>query len=177
MVAGIQAGTDVGTPATFKGINTTGLDHTDYNERTQSDQAISSGLLPLESRDTGGFRVVVHNTTYNQDANFVFNRAHVLEAADNVAYNLRQQLEAIFVGQKAATGTALAIRNAVVSIMTQFLDADIIVGDDSNDGLGYKNLTVNLTGNTANIDLILTPVQSIDFALATITLDDIRQSA
>jgi hypothetical protein len=177
IVAGIQAGTPVGTPATFKGINTNGVRHSDYNSKTQVDLAIDDGLLPLEERDEGGFRVVVHNSTYSVDANFVYNRPSVLEAADYVAYNLRKQLEAIYVGTKARTGSAVSIKNSVVSIMTAFLNEDIIVGDDTNDGLGYKDLIVTVSGNTAFIDITITPVQGIDFILARITLDDIRQSA
>jgi hypothetical protein len=177
MVAGIQAGTEVGTPATFKFVNANAIRHQDYNSKTQADLAIDAGLLPLEEADSGGFRVVVHNTTYGVDANFVFNRVSVVEAADYVAYNLRQQLEAIFIGNKAATGTAQAIKNTVVSIMDSFLRADIIVGDDTNDKLGYKDLVVSLSGNTAYIDVTITPVQGVDFILNRITLDNIRQSA
>ncbi len=177
IVAGIQAGTPVGTPATFKFINANGIDHQDYNAKTQIDLAIQQGLTPLEEVDSGGFRVVVHNTTYSKDANFVFNRVSVLEAADTVAYNLRQQLEAIFVGEKARTGSAQAIYNTVVAIMSTFLNDEIIVGDDTNGGLGWKNLTVTINGNVANVDITITPVQGIDFVLNRITLDNIRQTA
>lgn len=177
IVAGIQAGTDVGTPATFKGINVNGIQHQDYNSKTQVDLAIAAGLLPLEERDSGGFRVVVHNSTYSVDQNFVYNRPSVLEAADTVAYNLRQQLEAIYTGNKARTGTAEAIKNTTIAIMQTFLDGDIIVGDDTNEGKGFKDLTVKVIGNTAELDVTITPVQGIDFILATITLDNIRQTA
>jgi hypothetical protein len=177
MLAGIQSGTDVGTPATFKGINASGIKHQDYNSKTQIDLAIDAGLLPLEQRDTGGFRVVVHNTTYGLDANFVYNRVSVLYAADYVAYNMRQQLEAIFVGDKVRTGSAVAIKNTVISIMSLFLKDEIIVGDDTNDGLGWKDLVVTINGNTAYVDITVTPVQGIDFILNRITLDNIRQSA
>ena len=177
MVAGIQAGTEVGTPATFKFVNANAIKHQDYNSKTQIDLAIDAGLLPLEEADSGGFRVVVHNTTYGIDPNFVWNRVSVIEAADYVAYNLRQQLEAIFIGNKAATGTAQAIKNTVISIMDSFLRANIIVGDDTNDNLGFKNLLVTVNGNTAVVDITVTPVQGVDFILNRITLDNIRQSA
>jgi hypothetical protein len=177
MVAGIQAGTPVGTPATFKRINANGIMHNDYNSKTQIDLAIDAGLIPLEELETGGFRVVVQNSTYGVDPNFVYNRPSVLYAADYVAYNLRQQLEAIFIGEKAKTGTAEAIKNTVISIMSSFLSEEIIVGDDTNDKLGWKDLLVTIAGNTAKVDITITPVQGIDFVLATITLDDIRQSA
>lgn len=177
IVAGIQAGTDAGTPTTYKRINANSIAHTDYNQKTQVELAIDAGLTPLEELDQGGFRVVVGNTTYVKDANFVFNRMSVLEAADTVAFNLRQQLEDIFVGDKVRTGTAESIKNTVISIMTNFRNAELIVGDDTNDGLGFKDLVVQITGNTAEIDITITPVQGVDFILNRITLDNIRQSA
>jgi hypothetical protein len=177
LLAGIQAGTPVGTPATFKLINVNGIRHASYNPKTQVNLAIDAGLLPLEERDQGGFRVVVQNSTYSSDANFVYNRPSVLAAADTVAYNLRQQLEDIFCGNKARTGTADAIRNTIIGIMTTFLNDELIVGDDTNAGLGWKDLTVTIDGNAALIDVVITPVQGIDFILATITLDNIRQTA
>ena len=177
MVAGIQAGTEVGTPTTFKFVNANSIRHQDYNSKTQVDLAIDAGLTPLEQADNGGFRIVVGNTTYGIDANFVWNRMSVIEAADYVAYNLRQQLETIFVGNKGATGTATSIKNTIISIMDSFLRANIIVGDDSNKQLGFKDLVVTLSGNTAMIDITITPVQGVDFVLARMTLDNVRQSA
>lgn len=177
IVAGMQAGMPVGTPATFKRMNVNGIKHAQYNPKTQVDLAIDAGLLPLESVDSGGFRVVVQNSTYSTDANFVYNRPSVLAAADEVAYNLRNQLENIYVGTKAKTGTADSIRNSVIAIMTTFLDEELIVGDDTNDKLGWKDLTVVLDGNCAIIHITITPVQGVDFVLANITLDNLRQSA
>lgn len=177
ILAGVQAGTAPGTPSTFKFININGITHTDYNDKTQQDLAIDAGLTPIERPDSGGFRIVVGNTTYSRDANFVFNRVSVLEAADTVAFNLRQQLEAIFVGEKVRTGTAEAIRNTTISIMDTFLSDELIVGDDTNDGKGFKDLTVTIDGNTAILDVTITPVQGVDFVLATIRLDNIQQSA
>lgn len=177
ILAGIQSGTPIGTPATFKQINAAGVDHADYNQKTQVDLAIANGLIPLENVDSGGIRVVVQNSTYSTDANFVFNRPSVLAAADNVAYNLRANLEAIFVGEKARTGSAEAIKNAVIAVMSTFLSNEIIVGDDTNNGLGWKDLLVTINGNVANVQITITPVQGIDFILNRITLDNIRQSA
>lgn len=177
IIGGIQAGTPVGTPATFKMINANGIRHQDYNSKTQIDLAITNGLLPLEEVDSGGIRVVVQNATYSKDANFVFNRPSVLAAADNVAFNLRANLESIFVGEKARTGSAEAIKNAVIAVMSTFLQNEIIVGDDTNNGLGWKDLLVTITGNVAIVEITITPVQGIDFVLNKITLDNIRQSA
>lgn len=177
LVAGIQAGTPVGTPATFKLINASSIRHQDFNPKTQAELAIDNGLLALEAVDSGGFRVVVQNSTYSKDANFVFNRPSVLAAADTVAFNLRAQLEEIFVGEKARTGSAEAIKNTVIAIMSRFLSDELIVGDDTNNNLGWKDLIVTINGDVANVEITITPVQGIDFILNKITLDNIRQTA
>ena len=134
-------------------------------------------MTPFEERDQGGFRCVVHNTTYGADANFVCNRVSVLEAADFVAFNMRQQLEAIYIGNKVTTTLAIDIVNTITAIMETFLNAQIIVGDDTNNGLGFKDLVVNVNGNVVTIDITITPVQGVDFILNRIVLDTIRQSA
>lgn len=188
LVAGIQAGAAVGEPATFKYINALGIKHVKkqgvtptalelFNPATQFNQAIDNGLLIVEKPATGGIRIVLHNATYSKDDNFVYNRPSVLGAAFYVSFDLRNFLETTFVGTKAKTGTAVSISNAIKSKMTYYLRDDIIVGDDTNDLLGYKNLTVTLIGNTALVDITITPVQGIDFILATIRLDNIRQSS
>lgn len=177
MLAGIQAGTEVGTPATFKIVNALGVSHQDYNSKTQVELAIDAGLLPLEVAPAGGIRVVVHNSTYGRDPNFVYNRPSVLAASDYVAQNLRDQLEAMYVGSKVSSTFATDLRDSIVSIMGSFLRAQIIVGDDTNNGLGFKDLLVTVNGNIAYVDVTITPVQGVDFILNRITLDTITQSA
>ncbi|GAF75159.1 unnamed protein product, partial [marine sediment metagenome] len=51
------------------------------------------------------------------------------------------------------------------------LDAEIIVGDDTNNGLGYKGLSVRVEGSIIYVDITITPVPGIDFILATITVN------
>jgi len=175
--AGMQAGAPIGEPMTFKYINVAGIRHEDFDPVAEVDDAIDSGVLFAEQPDSGGFRVVVGNTTYGRDANFVYNRISVLYVADTVAYNLRQQLEAIFVGVSAAIADAPSIKNTVISILNTFRAAGLIVGDDTNDGTGFKNLSVTIEGNVAYVDVTITPAQGIDFILPTIQLDTIRQAA
>jgi len=83
----------------------------------------------------------------------------------------------VFTGTKARTGTAEAIANFIRNRMSTYKAEDIIVGDDLNDGLGYKNLRVQVEGNTVIINVSVTPVQGIDFILPTIFLANIQQSA
>lgn len=188
LIAGLQAGSEVGEPATYKYVNAYGIKHLKttgtvpgstelFTPETMYNQAIDNGLSHFEVPPSGGVRLVLHNTTYSKDANFVYNRAHVLEAAHNVAYNLRVQLESTFTGTKSKTGTAQSIRNYVINSLETFLTSNIIVGTDDNDGLGWSNLTVTISGSTASIDVTIWPVQGIDFQLISITLDNIRQTA
>jgi len=179
LVAGLQAGSEVGEPTTFKFANCNGLRVKDgsWDPKVDFDEMIEAGVTFLEPVDAGGFRVVVGNTTYSKDGSFVYNRVSVVEAAGFVAFDLRQNLEAVFTGTKAKTGSAGAIANFITARTQEYLDADVIVGDDNNDGKGFKDLTVVLEGNTAAINITITPVQGIDFMLPTIYLADIRQSA
>jgi hypothetical protein len=179
LAAGMRSGSEVGEPLTFKFANLVDLraPALDFDPLVDFEEFIDAGVMLLEPVDTGGFRFIVDNTTYGKDANFVYNRGSVVEAAGFVAYDLRKTLEDVFTGTKAKTGEAENIASFIRDKMDQYLEADILVGDDDNEGLGFKNLSVSLTGNRATIDISVTPVQGIDFILPTIYLQDIKQSA
>lgn len=181
ILAGLRAGAEVGEPLTYKFINVNGIRVADgsWNPRKDFNEMIEAGCWIVEPMDNGGFRTVVGNTSYGIDPSFVWNRESVVQAAGYIAYDLRFNLELEFTGRKAKTGTATAIANFIKARMTALLEADIIVGDDLNEGLGYyaKTMSVVVEGSTAAISIAVTPVQGIDFILPTIYLSDIRQSA
>lgn len=177
IAAGMQAGALVGEPMTFKYINVYGIRHADFDPATQYDDAIDNGILFAEQPARGGFRIVLGNTTYSASDNFAYNRISVMYSADTVAYNSRQQLESIYVGVNSAFADAQSIKNTVIAIMQTFLAAGIIKGDDTNGQKGYKNLTVRIEGNVARVGITITPAQGVDFVLADIVLDTIRESA
>lgn len=179
IAAGQRCGAEVGEPLTAKLVNVNSVRVQDgsWNPRKDYAEMIEAGCMILEPLDGGGYRWVVGNTTYSVDGSFVWNRESVVQAAGYVAYDLRFNLELTFTGTKAKTGAAEAIANFIKNRMAAYLEADIIVGDDDNEGLGFKNLSVSVQGNTAIINVSVTPVQGIDFLLPTIYLSDIRQSA
>jgi len=179
IAAGLRAGAEVGEPLTFKIVNVNNIRVADgsWNPKKDYAEMIEAGATILEPLDSGGFRIVLGNTTYGADPNFVWNRESVVQAAGFIAYDLRFNLELVFTGTKARTGTAEAIANFIKSRMTTYLEADITVGDDLNEGLGYSKLGVSVQGNTALINISVTPVQGVDFILPTIYLADIRQTA
>jgi len=91
---------------------------------------------------------------------------------------MRKSLEDKFVGTKnLGVATQDAIESEVAALMADFLRSDIIVGDDSNGGIGFKALNVRIEGNAVLIDITITPVQGIDFIFTNISIDNIRVAA
>jgi hypothetical protein len=140
----------------------------DFDPDLQSDDAIQAGITFMEAPQTGGFRVVVDNTTYGRDNNFVFNRANVLYAADIVAFNFRNALENIYIGRKNTVGVS-DIAGTASSILTGFLQQGITVST-SDAPQGFKNLTVEIDGNVIKVNVIIKIVEGIDFILSEITI-------
>ena len=140
----------------------------DFDPDLQSDDAIQAGLTFMEAPQTGGFRVVVDNTTYGRDGNWVWNRGNVLYAADIVAFNFRTALEARFVGRKN-TVSATDVTSFASSILSTFLAQGITVST-ADAPQGYKQLTARIEGNTIYVSCVIKLVEGIDFVLADITV-------
>jgi hypothetical protein len=188
LLAGARGGSPIGNPMTFKYFNMSGIRQTgqpmstaeqdivtDFDPDVQYDDAIQNALTFWEAPQTGGFRLVVDNTTYNKDGNWVYNRGNVLYAADVLAYDFRNQLENIYVGLKN-TVSAAEIKSTCEAILTTYLAQGITVStaDAKN---GFKQLVVQINGNTVNISVIVKLVEGIDFVLADITLQRASQTA
>jgi hypothetical protein len=181
MLAGARGGAPIGEPMTFKFLNCSGIRHTaqpmstpdeniviDFDPDLQSDEAIQSGLTFLENPQTGGFRVVVDNTTYGRDGNFVWNRGNVVYAADIVAFNFRNSLEAVFVGKKNTVSVADVV-GVASTILNGFLTQGITVSTPDAPQ-GFKSLVVRIEGNTIFVEVTIKIVEGIDFVLSEITI-------
>jgi len=188
LLAGARGGSPIGNPMTFKFFNMSGIRQTgqaistneqniiiDFDPDTQYNDAINAGITFWEAPQTGGFRVVVDNTSYGKDGNWVYNRAHVLYAADILAFDFRSQLENIYIGLKN-TVTAAEIKSTCESILTTYLAQGITVST-SDAKNGFKQLTVKINGNTVNVGVVVKLVEGIDFVLADISLQRASQTA
>ncbi|CAN5950521.1 unnamed protein product [Sphagnum jensenii] len=188
LLAGARGGSPIGLPMTFKYFNCSGIRQTaqpmttpealivnDFNPQTQYDDAIANGITFWEKPLTGGYRLVVDNTTYGADGNWVYNRANVQYAADVLAYDFRSQLENIYIGVKN-TVSASEVKTTCDSILSSYLAQGITVST-SDAPSGYKQLVVQIVGNTINISVTVKLVEGIDFILATITLQRASSSA
>jgi len=188
LLAGARSGAPVGTPMTFKFLNCSGIRQTaqsmsvpeqdiviDFDPDTQYEDAIQNGITFLEAPQTGGFRVVVDNTTYGKDANWVYNRGNVLYAADVLAYDFRNQLENIYVGVKN-TVKATEVKSVCEAILATYLSQGITVSTPDAAG-GFKQLVVTIDGNTIRVSVVVKLVEGIDFVLAEITLQRAQSQA
>ena len=188
MVAGARCGSPIGTPLTFKYMNISGLRHTaqamstpeqdivtDFDPDLQYDEAIQAGVTFLEAPQSGGYRIVVDNTTYNKDGNWVKNRGNVQYAADVLAYDFRNQLENIYVGSKN-TISAAEVKGTCESILATYLAQGITVGTPSAPN-GFKSLVARIEGNTIYVNVVVVLVEGIDFVLAEITLSRAQSEA
>jgi len=187
MLAGMRLGTDVGTPLTHKYLNCSGIGHVvnpdtglstgDFDPAMDLDTAIDAGMTFAE-KASGGYRVVVDNTTYGKDQSFVFNRGSVMQASQFVAKTIRETAELVFVGTKVSNGSAASIKSVLRSKLIELNKANIITGsDDAPQGFVEKTFTVTIQGNTASVSVEVKPVQGLDFILIEFTLGDIKQSA
>lgn len=182
MVAGMRSGAVVGLPLTFKFFNISGLRHTnsildevpadvviDFEPRTDYDGAIDAGLTFLENPSSGGYRMVVDNTTYTQDDNWVYNRMATLHASDVVTYDFRTRLENAIVGHRNTDFTVVSIRSLCESLLTGYKGQGLL-GSTTTAPNGFSNLSIVLSGNTVAVDATVVLVEGIDFVLSTITL-------
>ena len=188
LLAGARGGSPVGNPMTFKYFNMSGIRQTaqamstaeqdiviDFDPDTQYDNAIQAGITFWEAPQTGGYRLVVDNTTYGKDGNWVYNRGNVLYAADVLAFDFRSQLENIYVGLKN-TVSAAEIKSTCEAILSTYLAQGITVST-SDAKNGFKQLVVQINGNTVNVSVVVKLVEGIDFVLADITLQRASQTA
>lgn len=165
LAAGMQAGSPVGTSLTRKYVDVLDtVGHSSYNIQDDSDELIDSGLLMLQYKDSVGWRWLRNVTTYLIDDNPAYTEAAVNEAVNFTAYNIRTVLEAAL-GRKAFSGTANAIADLVVEVLTQLSDPNGQFAITA-----WRNLTVEIVGDVAKVDVEVQPVESVNFVTTTLHL-------
>jgi hypothetical protein len=187
MVGGARLGVEVGEPLTYKyfgvaGIGhyvnkTTGIAAGDFDPLIDFDDAIDAGLTFLEP-SRGAFRMVVDNTTYGADANFVYNRGSVVQAVQYVARTIRNDAELAFVGKKNAIADANAIKSRIRSRLDELFVAKILTASEQAPrGYNEDTFVVNLEGSTASVEVEIVPVAGMEFIQISFTLSEARQTA
>ena len=172
ILAGMQAGTEVGEPLTFKYLRSNDLTYPntlDPKDVSVSNQLLLSGILFAEPVQGKGFRVVRNLSTYTQTDNLAYTDRNVNEVLNYVSYDLRTFIEDRFTGIKATPATAASIKSSLISKLSSYRDADIIV--DSTDTVtgqrlnAYRNVRVSISGDIATIRFEMFPVIGINYEI------------
>jgi hypothetical protein len=142
LVAGSQAGTEVGTSLTRKYINTLGMyGDSSWNPKDDADELIEAGLMFAEQVDGKGNRWVRNITSHLSTSNVAYTEASVNQATNYAVYNFRTEMEAM-VGEKGFAGTVQAAdgraRNKLDLLMDEVLT-------------GWRSLLITLLSDVMEI--------------------------
>jgi len=170
LYAGIQAGTPIGEPPTFKYIRASAVDQDsdlDPTDRTISNSLQLGGVMIVEPGPTAGFRIVRALTTYLTDDNIARTDVNVREVINYISYELRTQVENKFTGLKATPARAADVKGFVNAWLAQARTDEIIVDStDPDTGAAlnaWLNLRVTFDGDIVRIYFQVYPVLGINY--------------
>ena len=169
LIAGMQAGSPVGTSLTFKYMNALSLrQHTSWNPTDDAEEMIQAGLCFAESVEGIGRRVVRNVTTYLISPNLAFSEASVNEAANFACWNFRTAME-FAVGKPGFAGTVNAGKGVGIGILGLLVDATILTG--------YRSLNLELIADVLEVSVEIAPIIPINFIKSVIHLVTLAQTA
>jgi len=169
VIAGMQAGSSVGTSLTSKYANVLALrQHATWNPIDDAEEMIAGGCCFMEAVDGVGRRVVRNVTTHLSSSNVAFTEASVNEASNFISYEFRQAMQ-IVVGKKGFAGTVNAGKSAAINKLGLLIDEEAMVA--------HQALNIELIVDTLEMSVQVAPAVPINFVPITIHLITIRQSA
>jgi hypothetical protein len=169
LIAGMQAGSPVGTSLTHKYVNALAFrQHSSWNPTDDAEEMIQAGLCFLETVEGAGRRVVRNITTHLSSNNIAYIEASVNEAVNYAVYNFRTNME-FLVGKKGFAGTINAGRGVALNTLGLLVDAEVLVT--------YRSLDLELVVDVMDVSVEIAPVIPINFVKSTIHLVTVRQSA
>lgn len=170
-IAGMQAGSSIGTPLTFKLVSALDIlcknQKVDTLDKNTSDELLQHGVLFSEKVKGQGFRVVKNISTYTATDNVAYTDRNVNYELNYMAYDLRKFIEDRFTGVKATPGVAASVKSSVVSKLDVYKNLELIV--DSVDTVtgttlnAYKDLKVTISGDICTIRFEIFPAVGINY--------------
>lgn len=148
-----------------------------YEDNSQVEDALLSGLLVIERREDGSHAFVSDQTTYGRDANFVFNSIQAVYAADVVGMTLMQSTQRAFVGASLADISAAVVRTFVESICLDLFRLKYLASSDDGAPFGFKNVQIQINGPVIEISLEVKIAGSVYFIPIRFTISPVVQSA
>jgi len=168
LLAGMQAGSPVGTSLTHKFANVLKVEQdSSWNPADDAEELIKAGLVMLESIDGVGRRVVRNVTTYLTDSNIAYTEASVNEAANHAVYNFRTTMERM-VGKRGFAGSIAAAEGLAVNILGLLVGVSLVT---------WRSLTIDLILDVLEVSCEIAPVLPINFVQTTVHLVSVPQSA
>lgn len=169
VAAGMQAGSPIAEPLTFKRPLFTDIRQDDsWNPEDDFEEMIDAGLMFAEKKDGIGIRWVRSVTTYLADDNVVFTEMSANESANTAVFELRSGLE-IKVGKRGLVGTVAAIKGLANDILSRLIDDEII--------FAYRSLSVEQVGDVFPVSVEIAPILPINFIPITVHLVAARAAA
>ena len=169
VIAGMQAGAEIGLPLTHKYANVLSLrSHNTWNPTDDSEEMIRGGCCFLENVEGIGRRVVRNNTTYLVDNNIAYCEASVNEAVNYSVGVFRTNME-YGVGRKGFSGTINGAKALAIGTLGLLVDETILVA--------YRSLDIGLLVDVMDVSIEMAPVIGINFVKNHVHLVTIRQSA
>jgi hypothetical protein len=169
IVAGMQAGSPVGTPLTHKYMNILGFrQHSSWNPVDDAEEMIQAGCIFAENVEGVGRRIVRNLTTYLIDDNLAYTEASVNQAVNFAVFNFRTNME-FAVGKRGFSGTVNAAKGVAINTLGLLVDAATLVA--------YQGLDLELILDVLECGVEIAPVLPINFVKTTIHLVTVRQTA
>lgn len=162
IVAGMQAGSPVGEPLTFKQVNALGFSQaTDWDPVNDAAELIDAGLTFLENQDGVGRRIVRAVTTKLGTNNIAFIEQSANEAVNFTVFNVRTNLEGL-VGKKGLAPNVNQARANVLATTSQLIKEQVLVAAAKPE--------LELIFDVLEVALAVAPVLPINFVVPTIHL-------
>lgn len=168
VIAGMQAGSPVGTSLTHKFANVLKLrQNSSWNPVDDAEELIQAGLCMFEVIDGIGRRVVRNVTTHLTSSNLAFTEGSVNEAVNFAVFNFRTAMETM-VGKAGFAGTVNAAKGLAVNQLGLLINVALVA---------WRSLDIQLILDVLEVAVEMAPVLPINFVANTIHLVAVPQSA
>jgi hypothetical protein len=161
IVAGRVSGVAIGEPVTFDSLNIAGVEK--VLTSSEISKLLEGGVTPIEAVRTKtrkGFRISQCITTFQDDANPAYRENSISELIDFLNAELREYLEARYIGTKGTSVTPALIKNDVQSFLDQKIRDQWLVEYDPNS-------VVVTDGDVITVQYSAMPVFGINYILIT----------
>jgi hypothetical protein len=179
LAASMQAG-GFNEPIVKKLVNVSGvlLDDNSYGDSiSDQEEALDSGLLPLELAEGAGFRFLSDQTTYGPvDSNFVYNSVQAVYMMDVLAALIADRMERKFVGRPLSAVPAGVIRSFLEAVMREALLLKITAPSDGAEQ-GFKDASVVIRAPAAYVTVTASLGTGLYYVLNTAFITKVEQSA